>query len=320
MRVPIVPASLFSIVLGTAGLGTAWRAAEKLWSLPGAISEIIMAVAALVWAVLLVLYLLKWMAASPAAKAEIANPVQCCFVGLIGVATMLVAVGLLPYIYVVAAILFALGAAFTLGFGIWRTGFIWRGDRDPKSTTAVLYLPLVAGCFVLGNGLSQFGLPDWGQFAFGAGFFSWLAIESVLLQRLYTTEALAEALRPTLGIMLAPPAVGALTLINATGTNGDIIVHAMLGYAVLQAVILARMGLWISRRFVPSLWAFSFGATALASATIVLAARGDNGAIHALAPIAFATANILVLALAIGTLALLLTGKLLPKPTPLPAT
>ena len=33
MRLPIIPASLFAIVLGTLGLCTAWRAAEKLWSL-----------------------------------------------------------------------------------------------------------------------------------------------------------------------------------------------------------------------------------------------------------------------------------------------
>ena len=117
-----------------------------------------------------------------------------------------------------------------------------------------------------------------------------------------------------------PSPVGALTLVNVTGTAGDILVHAMLGYAVLQALLLLRMALWIvSRRFVASLWAFSFGATAIASAAIILSSRGDNAAIHIVGIIAFAAANLLVLILTLGTLWLLLTGKLLPKPAPLPA-
>ena len=142
----------------------------------------------------------------------------------------------------------------------------------------------------------------------------------MLLHRLYTAEPLAEPLRPTLGIQLAPPAVGALAYVVASNTAGDMIVHAMLGYAIIQALLLLRMLPWITRRFVPSLWAFSFGATALASATELLSLRGDNAAIHILSYVSFAAANLLVAALAIGTVALLLTGKLLPKPAPLPAS
>ena len=47
--------------------------------------------------------------------------------------------------------LFSLGALYTLAFGLWRTGLILRGSRAPATTTPVLYLPLVAGSFVLAN-------------------------------------------------------------------------------------------------------------------------------------------------------------------------
>ncbi|MDB5539711.1 MAG: dicarboxylate transporter/tellurite-resistance protein TehA [Devosia sp.] len=311
-RLPIVPASFFSIVLGTIGLGISWRV-QRLWELPGGIGEGFIWLGIVVWAVLAALYVFKWVAAPGAAKAEIADPVQCCFVGLAGVATMLAGLGLLPYSEGIAALLYALGAIFTLGFGIWRTGLLWRGGRPEAATTPVLYLPLVAGSFVVSDGLSAFGYPDWGQLAFGAGFFTWLAIESVLLRRLYT-EPLSEALRPTLGIQLAPPAVGALAYVNATSGAGDILVHAFIGYAVLQALLLARMMPWIARRFAPSLWAFSFGATALASASLVLASRGDAGAIAVVAVVGFVVANLLVVGLIVGTVALLVAGKLLPAP------
>jgi tellurite resistance protein len=309
-RIPVVPASFFSMVLGTIGLGTSWRAAQRLWDLPGVIGEGFISLGVVVWAVLVGLYVLKWVTAREAAKAEIADPVQCCFVGLAGVATMLAAMGLLPYIGGSAVLLFAMGALFTFAFGIWRTGLLWRGGRQDATITPVLYLPLVAGSFVFSAGLSSLGHPDWAQLAFGAGFFTWLAIESVLLQRLYTSEPLSDALRPMLGIQLAPRQWA--PYVNASSGAGDMLVHAFIGYAILQGVLLTRMLPWITRRFVPSLWGFSFGATALATASLILSARGDTGAISVVAAPAFAVANLLVIGLIIGTAVLLVSGRLLP--------
>ena len=68
-------------------------------------------------------------------------------------------------------------------------------------------------------------------------------------------------------------AVKALTLVNVTGTAGDILVHAMLGYAVLQALLLTRLGLWISRRFVASL--IGANGTPTAAATSATCARSN---------------------------------------------
>lgn len=50
-----------------------------------------MGITCIVWAVLVVLYAGKWIFAREQAIAEVRHPVQCCFVGLVGVATMLIA-------------------------------------------------------------------------------------------------------------------------------------------------------------------------------------------------------------------------------------
>lgn len=312
---PIVPVSFFSIVLGLIGLGNAWRAAHRVWGLPAEAGEAIIWAGLLVWAVLVALYAAKWVLAREAAVAELNDATP--FSGLAGVATMLAAVGLLPYTYWLAAVVLAAGAIFALGYGIWRTGVMWQGGRPAGSTNAALYLPLVAGSFVLTIGLSAFGLADWAQLAFGAGFFTWLAVESVLLHRLYTAEPMAPAARPTLGIQLAPPAVGAVAYLGAFGAGSEtMLVHAFIGYAILQAVLLGRLLPWISKSFGPGLWSFSFGATALATATITMTGRGDSGAIATLAPVAFAFANLVIALLALGTIGLLVRGKLLPAPAP----
>ena len=285
MSIPVIPASYFGVVLGVAGLGSAWRTAHRVWGIPATVGEALMVLAALIWAALIVLYMAKWFFARREAAAELDHPVQCCFVGLIGVSTSLISLASQPYSSALAGLLLAAGALFTLAFALWRTGLLWRGERDPVATTPVLYLPLVAGAFVTATAAAGLGYPDWGQLAFGAGLFSWLAIESVLLHRLYTAAPLPPALRPTLGIQLAPPTVGAVAYLSVSGAGADLIAHGLLGYGLLQALLLLRMLPWIMQQpFAPSYWAFTFGATALATAPLRMVELGAAGAVATLAP------------------------------------
>lgn len=96
----------------------------------------------------------------------------------------------------------------------------------------------------------------------------------------------------------------------------DLLAHALIGYDLLQMLVLARLSRWIAKAgAVPGLWAFSFGATAMATAPVRLVAHGDAGALTVLAPALFLAANGLVLGLAMMTVALLLRGKMFSVPT-----
>jgi tellurite resistance protein len=309
------PASYFGMVLGLAGLGNAWRAAEQTWHIGNGVSEWILAVAAAVWAILVLLFAAKAVFALDKLVAEINHPVQCCFVGLIGVATMLVAGAVEPYSYAAGLMLFGAGFAFTSIFAVWRTGGLWHGERDHATTTAVLYLPTVAGSFVTAIVVSSLGFQDWGQLAFGAGVFSWLAIESILLHRLITGPMTPPSLRPTLGVQLAPAPVGAVAYISVSGGTPDIFVHALIGYGILQLVVLLRLSQWLREAgAVMGFWAFSFGATSLATAPVRLLGRRDNAAISLVAPTTFFLANLFVLGLTVMTAWLLVSGRMYGKP------
>jgi tellurite resistance protein len=238
-------------------------------------------------------------------------------VGLIGVATMLISIAALPHSRLAAQIAFAVGASFTLAFAVWRTGILWRGGRDPGTTTPVLYLPTVGGAFVMATAAAALGHRDWGQLAFGAGLFSWLAIESVLLHRLYTVTSMPAPLRPTLGIQLAPPTVGGVAYLSVTTGAPDLLAYAMLGYGVLQALLLLRLLPWIRQQpFAASYWALTFGATALAAVPLEMMERGTTGAVASIAPYIFVAANLAVGLIALATLRLILQDRLLPAVSP----
>lgn len=318
-----IPAAFFGMVLGLVGLGGNWRGAARLWGLPVVVGEAIMALALLVWLVLAVAYAYKWIAHRQAALDEVRHPVQCCFIGLVPSSLALLGVTLAPYSRALAVAALLVGGAGHVAFSVWRVGGMWRGDRDVTTTTAVLYLPSVAGNFIVGTVAGALGYPSWGILFFGAGAFSWLALESVILFRLFNAPALAVPLRPTLGIQLAPPVVATATwLANTTGVP-DLMVQAMWGYGLLQLLLLVRALPWIAQQpFAPSYWAFSFGLTALSGDAIQMTLRQGGPAVATLAPVLFGITNLGMLVLLAGTVVRMAQDKLLPPataPAPVPA-
>jgi tellurite resistance protein len=308
-----VPASFFGSILGLVGLGSCWRLAVKLWTWPAAIPDALMLGSAALWLILLLFYLGKWVWLRAEALAEFRHPVLCCFVGLVPVSTALIGFAIQPFAPDAAVVLATVGICGQLVFGVYRTGQLWMGGRDPTTTTPVLYLPTVAGSFVSAAVLSAFGHPQWGAPFFGAGLLSWLAIESVLLNRLYTSPELAAGLRPSLGIQLAPPTVGCATYLSLNGGSPDLIAQAMLGYGIFHFLVLCRLLPWILRQpFAASYWAFTFGVSALALSVMRFAASGTDGPFARAAPWVFLAANLIIGGIAVGTVWLLIRGRLLP--------
>lgn len=312
-----VPASFFGMILGLVGLGNCWRVAAKIWHLPAWIGEAIMLLAITIWLVLLLLYVSKWLWVREEALAEFEHPVLCCFIGLVPVSTVLVALAIAPYAHAIAVALFVIGAIGQLSFGVYRSGRLWMGGRNPETTTPVLYLPTVAGSFVSAIVASALGYREWGVLFFGAGTFSWLALESIIMQRLFLLEALPKPLRPTLGIQLAPPVVGCVAYLSITSGQPDTFAQILFGYGLLQALILLRLMPWLFQQtFAASYWAFTFGIAALALSALRFVERGMTGAMEGLAVLLFIGANFVIGSIALGTLRLLLRGKILPPSTP----
>lgn len=310
-----VPASLFGAVIGLAALGMSWRVAAPHWGLPGWISETICALATIVWLVLLALFARKWIVARDEALAEIAHPIQCCFIALIFTASLLIAAVIYPYQQGLAKALYLVNVVASVLFVMWRHGGLWRGGRDLATTTSVLYLPAVGPTLVACAVGAAFGWHDLACVFFGAGVLSWLALESVIVNRLLNGPPLAPPLRPTLGIQLAPPAVACGAYQSIVPGPPDVISLLLFGYAILLALLLVRLLRWIGAGGVTmGFWGFSFGVAALAGDAARFADRGAAGAWDWAAPAVFAVANVIILLLVLNSVRLLVLGRALPPP------
>ncbi|WP_309862529.1 dicarboxylate transporter/tellurite-resistance protein TehA [Luteibacter sp. 1214] len=312
-----IPASFFGIVLGLVGLGGNWRVAASLWGLPAIVGEAVMFLALVVWGTLIVAYAYKWCFDRAAAAEEARHPVQCCFIGLAPSSTVLMALVIHPYAYHAAVGALVVGGVGQVTFWLWRFGAMLQGERDVVTTTPIIYLPSVAGNFIIAIGCGVLGFSSWGILFAGGGLLSWFALESIIIFRLFHASALAVPLRPTLGIQLAPPVVAVAAWLANTKGPPDLVLQAIWGYGLLQALLLIRLLPWILKQaFAPAYWAFSFGVTALSGDALQMTARGLTGAVADMAPVLFVITNAVMAVLMVGTVVRLAQNKLIPRPAP----
>ncbi|MDR5742942.1 dicarboxylate transporter/tellurite-resistance protein TehA [Caballeronia sp. LZ029] len=308
-----MPVAFFGIGVGALALAGAWRAAARVWTIPEAVPVLLTAIALVVWLAVLVAYGRKWLVERDAAIAEMRHPVQSSFAALVPVSMMLAAQAVQTYSRELAIALFVIGVVSSLALGVYLQGRFWQGGRKPEFTTPAIYLPTVAPSFVAATAAAGLGFTQLGMLFFGAGVFSWLAIESIVLHRAAVHEPLPEALRPSLGIQLAPPVVGGVSYLAITHGVPDTFAYMMLGYGLYQALMLARLIPWIRQStFTPSYWAFSFGAAALPTMAIRMLERGATGPMAWIAPVAFVLANVVIGLMIAGTVRAIVRGKLLP--------
>ena len=310
-RAPL-PASFFGMVLGLSGLGQAWRIAARLWGMPALIGEGVLLLAGLVWLALLVSYVRQAVQHPAIARNEFLHPVQGSTPALLAISTLLIVLAVEPYSRPLAWTLALAGISWHLAFSLWHTGALWQGGRDALDTAPTLYLPTVAGNFTSAAALGGLGHPDWGWLFLGAGMFSWLALESLIIQRLWNPKAVPAAQRPLLGIQFAPPVVCAMAWLILAPGSSDHWLLMLWGYGLFQLLLGIRLGAWLGEQpFAPSYWAYTFGIAAATVSGLKLALAGVAVAQTLSIPV-FIGANLFIGYMSLRTAHLFLTRKLLP--------
>ncbi len=311
-----VPAGFFGAVLGIGGLANGWRVAQKVWGMPSVVADGLAILAVTVWVVVASLWGAKWLFAREAARAETCSPITGGFGGLVPFATMVAGLAVLGTSAPIGKAMMVLGVIGQIAFVPWFVGRLWMGGRPSEATTPILYLPAVGGSFLVGMCAGTLGSPDGAALAFGIGLASWVGLEAVVLYRLMTGPELPPPLRPTLGIHLAVPSVACLSYLAATDGAPGLPGYMLIGYALLQGLVLIRLARWATAQpFGAHWWAFSFGVAALPLAALRLIERGIGGTIvPTLAPVLFVVANLVIAGLAALSIRSIAAGRYVPQP------
>ena len=311
-RVLNLPAGYFGMVLGTIGMGFAWRYASHIWPVSHWIGDGLVILAMIIWSLLTLAFLNRLLRFPQSVLAEVRHPVKSSFVSLFPATTMLVAIGFVPWCRGLAVGLFSIGVVVQLAYAAWQTAGLWRGSNPEEATTPGLDLPTVANNFISAMACGAVGYNDAGLVFLGAGVFSWPRLETVILQRLRSSGELPAVLRTSLGIQLAPALVACSAWLSVNGGEGDTLAKMLFGYGLLQLLFMLRLMPWyLSQPFNASFWSFSFGVSALATTGLHLGHASASGFFHTLAIPLFIFTNFIIALLLVRTFALLMQGKLL---------
>ncbi len=252
-----LPLPLFAAPMGVGGLGLAWREAEPTLGAPSAIGETLLALAIALWIAIAALHLIRLLRHPEAFAADLHHPVRSAFAGAITIGLMIVAAALIPHAPGIAAVVWVVAVAGHLGIAAWTVRDLLIAPREPAALTPPLLIPLVGNILAPVFGV-RLGFEAASWLLFGLGALLWAMLQPLLLLRLMTGPALPPKLRPTLAILLAPPAVGSLALAGLTGGFGPAAL-SVLGLAIFLAGVLALLARDLVRLpFALSAWAWTF--------------------------------------------------------------
>ena len=300
-RLEHFPVGAFAVVMGLAGTAVAWLKAAALWSVPPLVGRGLAVFALAVFALVAVAYAVKVIRHRGAVIAEWSHPVKSAFTATIPISLLVLAIGFLEWAPGFAAALWWTGAVLQAVVTLWvvRT---WIADAriEHVHIHPAWFIPAV-GNIVAPIAGSGFAPPAVNWYFFGIGIVYWLGLLPIVLSRLFTVGTLPPRLSPTLAILIAPPAVGALAWVRLGGSFDDPLVKILLGVAVFQLLLLAVQAPALRQMpFAISSWAYSFPLAALSTGLIGSSASGgiDYGWFAALV---LALTTIVVAALAVRT-------------------
>jgi len=313
-----LPAGIFAMPVGLFGLAGAWRRAIAFgWPLAATVGDTLANLAAALLALLLALYGAKALRHPQAISGEFQHPVAGPLMALVPLSLLLCVVyyGVPREAAWIALAIVALVLQGIVAMRVVRT--LANGELPTTAVTPVLYLPPAAGGLVGAMALATLGYPGWAGLLFGMGLVSWGLLEVRVLNRLFEGP-MPEALRPTIGVEIAPPSVATLAAgVIWPALPGEVLIVGLGVAAGPVVAVMARYPWWRRTPFGIGFWSFSFPLAALAGAVIEVVRRG--GWPPLVGGIALAIASIVIAFLAVRTIALLLQGRLLPTPPATPA-
>ena len=269
-RLKNFPISFLAIGLGLIGFTLAWQKAEEILKIPFVLSPYLLIFTIVVSLAIMGTYTAKIIRYFDEVKKEFNHPIKMNFYPI------------LAKLFLIASIIF-LGSNLALSKYLWWIGVVvqfvftivimsaWiRHDKYKIQHINPSWFIPVVGCIIIPiAGVKHFN-PELSWFFFSVGFFWWLILTTLVINRMIFHNPIPDKLMPTLFILFAPPVIGFISLTKLLGglnPSGNLLYYFGLFLFVL---IMFQLNLFFRIKFFLSWWAYSFPLDALAIGTFLM--------------------------------------------------
>ena len=243
--------------MGLAGLAMVWRAAETHWGLDHTVSWLVTHVAAGVFIALILAYAFKWLIDPERVLAELNHPVRINFLPTISINLILLGILMTPWYPLLGLDLWRIGTVLQLLLTLIIVNIWLNSERPAASINPAWFIPAVGNVLVpVAAAPAGYAMTAW--FFLSIGLFFWGILVTVIFYRLITKPPLEPQMRPTLVVMIAPPAVSFMALM--TITNEMTVASQSLFFIAIFFVLLLLPQIpgFLRLPYFPSWWAYTF--------------------------------------------------------------
>lgn len=259
----------FAPVLGVAGLGIAWRIASGLLGVPAIVGEVIVVLSFALFVAVGALFFIKILWYPASLKALWSNNTAILFLPLVPTSMLLLSIGARPHDAAFSTVLWQFAAPLNLILAVVIVGRWLFDDHQHADLSPAWMFPVVGNGVVPIAGV-PLGFINVGWAFLAIGFVLWVITFVLLFSRLLLGDALAKAARPTLLILISPPATFYIAYSELTGARIDLFAYSMIYFSLFLLAVFLVNGKWlINAPFSIASWSLTFPMAALTIAMLL---------------------------------------------------
>ena len=308
-----LPISLFGSVMGLTGLSVAWRLAQAQYGTPELVPKAMCRHDRACVRLAGNGYGIKLVTAPDVVRAEFRHPIAGNLFGTVSISLLLLPIVVAHYLRLLAEALWITGAISMILFA-WFIVSRWMSDRQQVAHATPAWIIPVVGLLDVPLALPSLGLPPMHGlmvFALAVGLFFAVPLFTLVFSRLVFEPPLADALKPSLLILLAPFAVG-YSAYTVTVGQTDFFAEAL--YTLMLFILAVLLGQLRNMAaccpFRVSWWGVSFPLAAASIASLRFAAAQPGLITNGIAFALLGLATLVIAALVGRTVLGLLRGEL----------
>jgi len=305
-----VPIPLFALVMGTTGLGIAWRKAHHVLGMPAAVGEIVLAVAAVCFVLIIILYSLKWAVHTNEVLAEFNHPVRSSFFPAFSISLLLMSIASTPYSHDLTLGLWATGTILHLVMTLRLLGRWIVHNHQITNSNPAWFIPIVGNVLVPLTGV-RLGFFEISWFFFSIGIVFWIVLFTIVFYRIVFHDQLPAKFIPTLFILIAPPAIGFLSYVLLNGGVVDgfarVLIYVALFITLLNLTLVRQ---YLRVPFFVSWWAYTFPMAAVTIASMEFHRLNGYDEMWVICASLLAITTLVIVTVFVRTLVALIQGKL----------
>ncbi len=267
-KLQFFPITAFSIIMGLSGLAIVFAKFYHMQWMPKLPYDVLLFFTFALFMFFLFTYGRKMMNHFDEVKADFKHRIRINFFSAISISFLLLSIAFMTYWPVLSVILWWIGVITHTVIMFYTISFWIQHNFEIHVMNPAWFIPVVGNILVPVAGVEY--MPKAFSFLFFAiGFFFWIILFSIFLNRAIFHHQLPQKFIPTLFILIAPPAIGFIAYIRiAQSWDGFAVFMLFIAYFFVVLLLFLFKSFYKLKFFI-SWWAFTFPLMAITLASVV---------------------------------------------------